>query len=271
MRTVSVLFVALLATGSPDGLLAQRPATTGTAAPLLRYDQIGSGPPLLLLHGFGGCAWTWGPFDSTLATRYQLIIPDLPGHGGSPRPAGVYTSRNAAQEVIRLLDSLKLPSVRAIGISAGGMALLHAMIERPDLFDRVIIVGAAGTIPPPARMILHHTTSLDSVPEPVRGLWRRCAEDRQEQLDWLVRQFHGIGDNYTDMNLGPRDLARIKARLLIVHGDRDAFFPADIPTAIHLAVPTSALWIVPFGDHVPIMGRWKGRFLEEATAFFDAP
>lgn len=270
MRRAFLLTATLVATTPLTSIQGQSPPAIRTT-PLLRYDRIGSGPPLLLVHGYGGCAATWQPFDSTFSTAYQLIIPDLPGHGGSPRPSGHYTSRYAAAELIRLLDSQGMSHVRAVGISAGGLALIHAMILRPDLFDRVILVGASYTFPPEARAVLRHTLSLDSVPPPVRTLWQGCATGGPGQLDWLVREFHGMGDSYHDMNLEPADLRKITTRLLIVHGDRDLFFPANIPTTLHLAVLNSALWIIPFGDHVPIMGKWNSAFREQAMAFFAAP
>jgi pimeloyl-ACP methyl ester carboxylesterase len=253
------------------GLQGQTVAAVRTPAPLPRFDRVGSGPPLLLLHGFGGCAQTMGFLTPGLQSTYELIIPDLPGHGGSPRPAGAYTHRAAAPEIIRLMDSLGLRRVRAIGISSGGMILLLAMIQRPDLFDRVIIVGATDHYPPEARVLQRATTSLAAMPPFVQGMYRSCARGGEEQIDWLLRQFRGMADDTTDMNLRPADLQKISSRLLIVHGDSDPFFPADIPAAIHRAVPNSALWIIPFGDHVPIVGRQTAPFLEVATAFFSRP
>ena len=58
-------------------------------------------------------------------------------------------------------------------------------------------------------------------------------------------QFQGFADSHDDMNLTPADLAKIKARTLIVHGDRDEFFPVEIPVEMYRAIPGSQLWIVP--------------------------
>ena len=56
------------------------------------------------------------------------------------------------------------------------------------------------------------------------------------------------------MAFTPPHLASITARTLIVHGDRDAFFPVEIPRSMYRAIPGSELWIVPGGGHAPIYG-----------------
>jgi pimeloyl-ACP methyl ester carboxylesterase len=54
------------------------------------------------------------------------------------------------------------------------------------------------------------------------------------------------------MNFTSQKLSTITARTLVVHGDRDNFFPIAIPKTIHHSIPNSDLWIIPGGDHVPI-------------------
>lgn len=267
MRPRSVIAAVLVAGISAACRPAQVPANAGRPAPLLHFARIGSGPPLLLIHGFGGCGAVWNPLDSTLATKYQLIIPDLPGHGSSPRPAGGYTTHLAADEMIRLLDSLQVTRVRAIGASAGAIALLHAAVQRPELFDRIIIVSGGNTIPPEGRAVVHAMTSLDRFPPEVAAGWRGCAQDRGEQLDWLLAQFQRLGDDSAGVTLGVPDLQRITARTLIVHGENDPFFPIAIPTTLHQAIPRSSLWIIPGGEHVPIYHERMRPFLDTAMAF----
>ena len=49
-----------------------------------------------------------------------------------------------------------------------------------------------------------------------------------------------------------KNLRTIRARTLVVHGDRDVFFPVSIPAQMYESIPTAALWIIPNGSHVPI-------------------
>ncbi len=61
------------------------------------------------------------------------------------------------------------------------------------------------------------------------------------------------------MNFTPPYLSTITASTLIVHGDRDQFFPVSIPVEEYEAIPDSYLWIVPNGGHVPLLGSERGR------------
>ena len=60
----------------------------------------------------------------------------------------------------------------------------------------------------------------------------------------------------------------LKARTLIVHGDRDEFFPVNIPVEMYRSIPRSFLWIIPNGGHVPITGPSKDLFAATAIDFF---
>jgi len=57
---------------------------------------------------------------------------------------------------------------------------------------------------------------------------------------------------FHDMNFSASDLSTVQARTLVVHGDRDRFFPVEIAVSLYRSIPDAALWIVPGGDHVPI-------------------
>src|SRR3954470_15263029 len=89
------------------------------------YEEHGSGSPLVLLHGFGGCTQNWQPFIGALAERHRLILVDLRGHGHSTNPASTFTHRQAAIDVFLLLDHLGIDRFSAMGMSSGGMTLLH--------------------------------------------------------------------------------------------------------------------------------------------------
>lgn len=75
-----------------------------------------------------------------------------------------------------------------------------------------------------------------------------------------------MADNNEDMNFTEQDLARIRARTLIVHGDNDRFFPVDIPQAMYRAIPNSELWLISGGDHAVIFDPAIG-FAEKALGF----
>lgn len=229
------------------------------------YEEHGTGEPLVLLHGFGSCGQTWKPFYGELAKHFRLIVPDLRGHGGSTNPTGQFTHRQAATDVFALLDKLAVTRFRAMGISTGGMTLLHMASRQPAQVEAMVLIGATHYFPEQARAIMRSEAKRELAPADL-AFYRECAKSDQQSRE-LSRQFGDFKDSYEDMNFTPPLLGTIKARTLIVHGDRDEFFPVDIPVEMYRAIPGSALWIIPQGDHVPIFGARAREFQEVVLPF----
>ncbi len=217
----------------------------------LYYEEHGVGEPLLLLHGFGGCTLNWHPFTAELSERRRLIVVDLRGHGHSTNPKNVFTHREAASDVFLLLDKLGVGAFSAMGISSGAMTLLHMATSQPERIDAMVLVSATTHFPDQARAIMR-AASFGTMPRHVQEMYRECAKRGDGQVRQLIAQFNALGDDYDDMNLTARDLSTVTARTLVVHGDRDRFFPVDIPVAIYASIQDAALWIIPGGEHAPI-------------------
>lgn len=216
----------------------------------IAYREVGKGEPLVMLHGFYGTGATWEPLFEDLSQHYRLIVPDLRGHGRSTILDGRFTHRDAARDIYGLLDRLGIERFKAVGFSSGGMTLLHMATSQPQRIDAMVLVGATSYFPEEARRIMR-VSSPDSVtPEWMAALEARHVRGREQVLA-LINQFHGFKDSYDDMNFTPPYLSTIVARTLIVHGDRDRFFPVRIPVEQYKAIPRSYLWIMPNTGHVP--------------------
>jgi pimeloyl-ACP methyl ester carboxylesterase len=231
------------------------------------YEEYGAGKPLVLLHGFGGCGQNWHPFTAELSKRYRLLVVDLRGHGCSTNPKNEFTHRQAARDVFLLLEKLEIERFSAMGLSSGGMVLLHMATSKPSHVESMVLVSATSYFPDQARAIMRGT-SFARMPRAVQEMYRECAKRGDEQIHQLIAQFNALHDNTDDMNFTGRDLSTITARTLVVHGDRDRFFPVEIPLSMYRAIPNSALWIVPGGDHVPIYDA-KVPFVSTALRFLD--
>jgi pimeloyl-ACP methyl ester carboxylesterase len=106
----------------------------------LRYLVAGEGEPLLLVHGLGGAAANWVALAPLLLPGRRVLVPELPGHGGSsPLPAA--PSLNAYADRLALLLE---PRAALIGHSLGGAITLRLAIRRPELVSRLVMAGAAG-------------------------------------------------------------------------------------------------------------------------------
>ncbi len=89
------------------------------------YEVLGSGPPVVLLHPFPANHELWGPAAQALVSRYQVILPDLRGHGDSGVGKGPATMAKHAEDVARVLDHEEIGRTPLVGVSIGGYVLFE--------------------------------------------------------------------------------------------------------------------------------------------------
>src|SRR6266511_2890273 len=110
----------------------------------MRYFVGGSGPPLLLVHGLGGAASNWMELAPLLAGRHRLLVPDLPGHGGSTALPAVSGLEPFADRVALVAEREGMLPAPVVGNSLGGMVVLRLALRRPGDVQAVVLAGAAG-------------------------------------------------------------------------------------------------------------------------------
>ena len=125
----------------PVGFEARELRHRGTS---VRYLVGGAGPPLVLVHGLGGAASNWLRIAPALATGRRVIVPELPGHGGSgPLPAAP-TLDPFAEAVLAVLEHEDALPAPWVGHSLGGLVGLRAAVRRPDAVTGLVLAAAAG-------------------------------------------------------------------------------------------------------------------------------
>lgn len=108
----------------------------------VRYDIAGSGPPVLLVHGFLESLHMWDPLMSSLIDRYTVIRPDLPGHGESAIYGDIHTMEFMVELLAALLEYLEIRKVNVMGHSMGGYVAL-ALIERfQEKINNIILLNS---------------------------------------------------------------------------------------------------------------------------------
>jgi 3-oxoadipate enol-lactonase len=213
---------------------------------VIRTFEGGMGPPLLLVHGFGGAAWNFSELAPLLPGR-RLIIPDLPGHGASsPLPAPTLTG--FADVLAELLDG----PVDVLGHSLGGVVALRLAERHPALVRRLVLAAAAG-ISSSTRWA-EVTIALTGIIQPGRIAGRRVGlVARSRRLRKLVfggfevanpdllseRAVHGflrgpamhtdaLGAGLALVADDPRqDLDRVRCPVLVLWGARDMQVPLE--------------------------------------------
>ncbi|MFF1738879.1 alpha/beta fold hydrolase [Streptomyces mirabilis] len=103
----------------------------------------GSGPVLVLLHGWPQTSRAWARVMPDLAERHTVVVPDLRGTGASDRPEAGYTKTNQARDMQGILKELDLPGPVAVaGHDIGAMVALAWAAAYPDDIARLILVDA---------------------------------------------------------------------------------------------------------------------------------
>ena len=237
----------------------------------LHYDIVGDGEPLLWLHGFLGCGADWRHVFPTPPSGYRLIAPDLRGHGASGAPAsGRFSFREAGGDIHALLEHLGIARVRAIGLSGGGITLLHLASSHRASIEAMVIVSAPPYFPEQARAIQRQTSEA-LLGEAAMAHMRRSHTRGEPQIQQLLAWSRALADDYDDVAFTPPRLSTISADTLIVFGDSDPFYPVSLAMELHAGIPRSRLWVVPGGGHGPVFGADAPRFSEIALGFLGKP
>jgi pimeloyl-ACP methyl ester carboxylesterase len=233
----------------------------------LHYSARGNGTPMLLLHGGLGTGDDWRQIFAVDPPGFRVIVPDLQGHGRTP-PGTTFTVRDCALDVLALLDDLRIARVRAIGLSLGAKTLLHVASMQPDRVDAMVLVSATPRFPQTMREIAAQLT--DAAFDHLTDAEKNELFDRhvygETQVRWLYAAMRSLGESTDDVAFTAATLATIRARTLIVHGDRDPLYPVELAVELFRAIPRSALWVVPNGGHGPIFGTSAAMFAETALA-----
>lgn len=111
----------------------------------MHFETFGSGPPLLLLHGFTGCVRNWSPLMPDLAKNHTVVAVDLPGHGqtDSPTDLGFYRIGPVAAELVQIMDNLGHDRFNLLGYSMGGRLALYMAARHPEKVDKLILESAS--------------------------------------------------------------------------------------------------------------------------------
>jgi pimeloyl-ACP methyl ester carboxylesterase len=218
----------------------------------LRYLVSGEGEPLVLVHGLGGAAANWLALAPLLLPGRRLLVPELPGHGGSsPLPAA--PSLNPyADRISLLLEREGLARAPVVGHSLGGAIALRLAIRRPELVSGLVLAAGAGIssgtpnaryaltitgLLKPARKIAPHRASVARSPLLKRFVFGRWgASDPPALPPELVEAFLAGPALHTDtvsaakalVRDDPRlDLDRVRCPSLVLWGARDNQLPVE--------------------------------------------
>ena len=194
----------------------------------LYYETLGTGRPLILLHGGLGASPMFGPHLSPLAKGHQVITVDLQGHGRTADIDRPLSLELMAGDIAALIKHLKLERPDLMGYSMGGGVALHTAARHPERVGKLVIVST------PIRRSAYYPDILVQQAQVTAAAAEAMKQTPMYQLyasiaprpqDWpqLLAKLGEMMKRDFDYS---REVAGLKATTLIVAGDADIFPPA---------------------------------------------
>jgi pimeloyl-ACP methyl ester carboxylesterase len=230
------------------------------------YHRTGSGPPLVLLHGYvGDGAVTWRRQLDGLSDEFTVIAWDAPGAGLSADPPERFGMAGYADCLRQFVDRLGLDRPHVAGLSFGGALALEYSRRHPAALRSLVLVSAyagwAGSLPAEvAEERLNQAMALAEMPpdELVATLLptmftERTPRELVDQFGATMRAVHPAGframaraaaENLRDA------LPYVNVPTLLVYGDRDVRASLAVAEDLHAAIAGSSLVVLPGAGHV---------------------
>ncbi len=254
--------------------------------------DVGKGPALLLLHGSGAgvSGWAnWRGLIPEMSPNYRVIVPDLVGFGYTETPADFQFRfmESWVEQVLALLDALGVERTHVLGNSFGGSLALWLAARRPELFDRLVLMGPGGW---PTKVnanldaLWAYTPSLDNMRRAMSCMafnqalvtdelveMRYRATMRPGAQETFARVFPAPRQRWLDSQTLPiADLQGIDHQTLIMHGRDDRVVDPMVSWNLHQHLRNSQLHTFSNCGHWTMIeqaARFRGQlraFLAEA-------
>jgi pimeloyl-ACP methyl ester carboxylesterase len=225
----------------------------------LSADELGSGRPVVILHGGAGPTSVSGFADLLAdATGNRVVVPIHPGFGGTTRPETLTTIGGLAEVYAGLLEALELENATVIGNSIGGWITAELALRHPSRLGRVALVDAVGieveahpvaTTLQPTQLAEYSWYDPSKAPSLDPAALTPAA---REIFDGNRAALAVYGGSMTDPTLLGR-LAGIDVPALVLWGEADRIADPDYGRAFAAAIPEARFELLPRTGHVPQM------------------
>lgn len=243
----------------------------------------GYGPPIVLLHGAGARADRWRTSLAVLGAQgMRAIAVDLPGHGfASKGPELAYSISAFAAFVGDALDELAVTSAMLVGTSVGAHVAARLALDRPEVVDRLVMVGPTGLLPLGEAMRCSIASNLrNATPEGIRRkLARVIADGSSVDESWITEEWRintspGAAESfellaqYVESRLDEDEVASgLKEAtddldVMVLWGKEDAVVPVGSPADVRHVCGRAEVAYVPNAGHLP--------YAENGDAFWAA-
>ena len=209
---------------------------------------------LVLLHGFNSVGLrAWRHQLEPFGERYHLVVPDWRGHGRTDNPGGpaAMNHRQFGRDGASFCRALGVQRAIFCGSSSGAMQLLSLALDAPDLVQALVLCAGSHYYPEELRALWAMLTPESWVAPERRAAMQEVHTAlgpdhwRTVVAAWIALGRHAHTEDFPE----PEELRAIHAPTLIIHGDRDRFFPAEMPVQLYRLLPDAELAILPNTGH----------------------
>lgn len=231
----------------------------------IAYEHVGSGPPLVLLHGFSLDSRAWRPQLESLSRLFTLVAWDAPGAGKSSDPSGPFYIGDWADSLAGVLDAAGVEQPHILGLSWGGIVAQEFYRRYPDRTRSLVLAGTyagwKGSLPGSAgeeRLAACLAASAlppdEFVSRLLPGMFSTSVrQEVKAELGNIMSEFHPIGFRLMSESSYPDRsslLGQIRIPTLLIWGDDDARSPMAVGHQFHDSIPDAKLVIIPGAGHV---------------------
>jgi pimeloyl-ACP methyl ester carboxylesterase len=231
----------------------------------INYVEAGTGPTVILLHGLGGSTQVWQLNIGALAEKYHVVVPDQIGFGKSDKPLVNYRIRTYVDFLDQFCKQLKIERASLVGSSMGGWIAAAFTAAFPDRVDKLVLVDAAGYMPPKDLDTRTFYGLNPTTREGMRVLLAKVFYNKAFQSDAAVDQAMAArlaaGDGYTINSITESiirgedfldDTAKtIKRPTLIIWGRQDGLVPLAEGERFNKDIAGSKLVVFDQCAHAP--------------------
>lgn len=230
----------------------------------LPYDEVGSGPAVVLLHAGVADRTMWAEHLDPLAEAgYRVVAVDLPGFGEAPVPPG---EQAAWMDVLQTMDELSIERAALVGNSFGGAVGLRAAFVAPDRVSALVLVSApAPDLEPSAELeavweaeeAALERGDIDAAVDAVVNAWTLpdAPQELRDRVAAMQRRAFALGDPPTTeapdpVEDDPEALARLEVPTLVAAGERDMGDFLDGAKALARTLPNARHAVIEGAGHL---------------------